>query len=113
MMTGCMIITHRNWPNTSAPYSIIFVRYLKRTRSLPPMRIVHLRSSHSDRDMILVVVWGKVGLFQIMFLRNILMMRHYGAFVNSTDPSRIADHTYDTRICTYVVILYRVLIFFN
>ena len=38
---------------------------------------------------------------------------HYGAFVNSTDPSRIAEHTYDTRISTYVVILYRVLIFFN
>ena len=32
---------------------------------------------------------------------------HYRAFLDSTDPNRIADHTYDTRICTYVVIFYR------
>ena len=31
---------------------------------------------------------------------------HYGAFVVFFMPNRIADHTYDTRICTYVVILY-------
>ena len=31
---------------------------------------------------------------------------HYGAFGDSTDPNRIAGHMYDTRICTYVLILY-------